>query len=37
MLKETHDQMKEKIEMVNRNWEEEMETPMLKKLEEFAS
>ena len=36
MLKETLDQMKEKIEMVNQNWAEEMETPMMKKLEEFS-
>ncbi|CAG9323473.1 unnamed protein product [Blepharisma stoltei] len=36
ILKDTLDQMKEKIEMVNKNWEEEMEVPMLKKLEDFA-
>ena len=36
MLQETLEQMKDKIEMVNKNWEEEMETPMLKKLEEFS-
>lgn len=36
MLKETLDQMKSKIEMVNSNWKQEMEAPMLKKLEEFA-
>jgi hypothetical protein len=28
--------MKEKIELVNKNWKDEMEAPMLKKLEEFS-
>ena len=36
MLKETLDAMKEKIELVNKNWKDEMEAPMLKKLEEFS-
>jgi vacuolar-type H+-ATPase subunit I/STV1 len=36
MLKETLDQMKEKIELVNKSWKDEMETPMLKRLEEFV-
>lgn len=36
MLKETLDQMKEKIELVNKSWKDEMEAPMLKKLEEFS-
>lgn len=36
MLKETLEQMKEKIELVNKSWKDEMEAPMLKKLEEFA-
>jgi len=36
MLKDTLDQMKDKIELVNKSWKDEMEAPMLKKLEEFA-
>jgi hypothetical protein len=36
MLKDTLDEMKKKIELVNKSWKDEMEVPMLKKLEEFA-
>ena len=36
MLRDTLDQMKEKIELVNKSWKDEMEAPMLKKLEDFA-
>ena len=36
MLKNTLDQMSSKIELVNQNFEEEIEQPMVKKLEEFT-
>jgi len=37
MLKNTLEQMTEKIELVNKNWEDEMETPMMKKLEDYPA
>jgi hypothetical protein len=36
MLKLTLEQMKEKIELVNKSWKDEMEAPMLKQLQDFA-
>jgi hypothetical protein len=36
MLKNTLDQMSQKIELVNQNFEEEIEPTMVKKLEEFT-
>ena len=36
MLKNTLDQMSQKIELVNQNFEEEVEPTMVKKLEDFT-
>lgn len=37
MLKETLEQMKEKIDMVNKTWEDEIDVPNVKKIEEIAA
>ena len=36
MLKDTLEKMKEKIEFVNKSWKDEMEAPMMQKLQDFA-